>query len=151
MSYIVSCKFRTSVVTSNKYSPAGSWYYREKNQRMFQAASFFNANNPGFEILFFGSFFWRERGVGGAQLTFTCSKPTTETLEKGVKYVQSYQQKHQNVVLEFVLLTLNIFHTFFSCFSIFDFGQVNVSWVVVTRLLSLSRDRNDIRSFQHYL
>ena len=24
-----------------------------------------------------------------AQLTFTCSKPTIETLEKGVKYVQS--------------------------------------------------------------
>ena len=23
------------------------------------------------------------------QLTFTCSKPTVETLEKGVKYVQS--------------------------------------------------------------
>ena len=24
-----------------------------------------------------------------AQLTFTCSKPTIETLEKGVKYIQS--------------------------------------------------------------
>ena len=24
-----------------------------------------------------------------SQLTFTCSKPTKETLEKGVKYVQS--------------------------------------------------------------
>ena len=26
---------------------------------------------------------------GHTQLTFTCSKPTVETLEKGVKYVQS--------------------------------------------------------------
>ena len=64
MLYIVSCKFRTSVVTSNKYSPAGSWYHREKNQRMFQAASFFNANNPGFEILFFGSFFLKRKRGG---------------------------------------------------------------------------------------
>ena len=27
---------------------------------------------------------------GGSQLTFTCSKSTTKTLEKGVKYVQSF-------------------------------------------------------------
>ena len=30
------------------------------------------------------------------ELTFICSKSTIETLEKGVKYVQSQQQKHQN-------------------------------------------------------
>ena len=36
------------------------------------------------------------------QLTLTCSRLTTETKEKGVKYVQSLQQKH-----------LSIFHTFF--------------------------------------
>ena len=51
------------------------------------------------------------------QLTFTCSKSTIETLEKEVKYVQSYLQKHQkdvhDVVLVFLLLTLNILHTFF--------------------------------------
>ena len=44
------------------------------------------------------------------QLTFTCSNSTIETLEKGVKYVQSLQLKHQNdvieVVLVFLLLTL---------------------------------------------
>ena len=44
------------------------------------------------------------------QLTFTCSNSTTETSEKGVKYVQSLQLKHQNdvieVVLVFLLLTL---------------------------------------------
>ena len=28
-------------------------------------------------------------GNAVTQLTFTCSKPTIETLEKGVKYVQS--------------------------------------------------------------
>ena len=27
--------------------------------------------------------------VSIAQLTFTCSKPTTETVEKGVKYIQN--------------------------------------------------------------
>ena len=37
-----------------------------------------------------------------SQLIFTCSKPTIETLEKGVKYV-----------LVFLLLILNICHTFF--------------------------------------
>ena len=45
------------------------------------------------------------------------SKSTIEPLEKGLKYVQSYQWKHQNnvidVVLVFLLLTLKIFHTFF--------------------------------------
>ena len=47
---------------------------------------------------------------------FTCSKSAIETLEKGVKYVQSKQLKHQNEVIDFVnilLLTLNIFPTIF--------------------------------------
>ena len=49
-----------------------------------------------------------------SQLIFTCLKTTIETLEKIVKHAQSYQQKHQNdVVLFFLLFTLNIFHTFF--------------------------------------
>ena len=53
------------------------------------------------------------------QLVFTCSKSTLETLEKGVRYVQCYQKKHQKDVIDvlvFLLLTLNIFHTFFWCF-----------------------------------
>ena len=33
-----------------------------------------------------------QRGI--SQLTFTCSKSAIETLEKGLKYVQSLQQKH---------------------------------------------------------
>ena len=53
------------------------------------------------------------------QLTFTCSK-SIETLEKGVKYAQSSQWKHQKdidgVVQVFLSLTLNIFYTFFYCF-----------------------------------
>ena len=65
------------------------------------------------------------------QVIFTCSNSTIETLEKGVKYVQS-QKKHQNdaidVVLVFLILPLNIFHTIFY-FSIVEFEQVNVSWV----------------------
>ena len=36
-----------------------------------------------------------------------CSKSTIETLENGVKYVQSQQYKHQNDV------SLNMFYTFF--------------------------------------
>ena len=71
------------------------------------------------------------------KLAFSCSKLTIETLEQGMKYVQSQQQRYKNdaiafglntkgysvslpiqsecggVVLEFLLLTLNIFHTFF--------------------------------------
>ena len=49
------------------------------------------------------------------QSAITCSKWTIETLEQGVKYVQSQQWRHQNdatgVVLVSLLLTLNIFHT----------------------------------------
>ena len=47
-----------------------------------------------------------------------------------MKYVQSKQKKHQNdvndVVMVFLLLTLNIFDTFLSD-SIIDFEQVNVA------------------------
>ena len=39
------------------------------------------------------------------QPAFTCSKLTIETLEQGVKYVQSYMVS--------LLLTLNIFHILF--------------------------------------
>ena len=35
-----------------------------------------------------------------SRLAFTCSKSTTETLEKDVKYVQNLQQKHQSDVTE---------------------------------------------------
>ena len=51
------------------------------------------------------------------QPAITCSKLTIETLEQGVKYVQSYQKKHQSdiigVVLVSLLLTLNILRTLF--------------------------------------
>ena len=46
-----------------------------------------------------------------------------ETLEKSVKYVIDVI----DVVLMFLLLTLDIFHTFFGI-SIADFEHVNVSW-----------------------
>ena len=37
------------------------------------------------------SILYQTEAIGNVvnQLTFTCSKPTIETLEKGVKYVQS--------------------------------------------------------------
>ena len=64
---------------------------------------------------------------GDSQLTFTCSKSRTEAVEKSVKYVRS------DVVLVFLLLTLNMFHTFFSAVSTIDFEQVNVSSVDSTK------------------
>ena len=52
--------------------------------------------------------------------TNTCSKATMETLEKGVKYAQSWRKRHLKDVIDVVLvslwLTLNIFCTFFYCF-----------------------------------
>ena len=45
-----------------------------------------------------------------AQLAITSSKLTIETLEKGVKYVQV---NNKNTRTTSLLLTLNIFHTFF--------------------------------------
>ena len=45
-----------------------------------------------------------------AQLALTSSKLTIETLEKGVKYVQV---NNKNTRTTSLLLTLNIFHTFF--------------------------------------
>ena len=56
------------------------------------------------------------------QKIFTCLKSITETLEKGVEYVQSI-----DVVLVFLWVTLNIFHTYFYCFYC-HFEQVNFSF-----------------------
>ena len=42
------------------------------------------------------------------QLTFTCSRSTTETLEEGVKYVQN-ELKHQNNVIDVVLVYFIVF------------------------------------------
>ena len=48
--------------------------------------------------------------------TFTCSKPSIETLDFGVKYGQSQQQQQQSnvneVVLVSLLLSLSTFFTF---------------------------------------
>ena len=56
-------------------------------------------------------------GSVSTQLRFTCSKSTTETLEKDTNCVQSYKYKHQSdvngVVLVFLLLILNIFPPIF--------------------------------------
>ena len=59
------------------------------------------------------------------QLTFTSSKSTTEILNKSCDV--------NDVVLGFLLLTLNMFYNFFTIFSsasIIDFEQVNVRWVI---------------------
>ena len=51
------------------------------------------------------------------QLILTCSKLTIETMEKGVKYVQSLNKNTRE------------YFTPFSSVFIVDFEQVNVSWV----------------------
>ena len=57
-----------------------------------------------------------------------------------MKYVQRLQQKHQNdlidIVLVFLLLTLNYFISF-SSVSIVDFEEVNVSWVANYRITAV--------------
>ena len=47
--------------------------------------------------------------------------------------VNNENTKTTDVVLVFLLLTLNIYHTFFQCF-FDDFEQINVSWVVFNGL-----------------
>ena len=49
-----------------------------------------------------------------SQLTFTSSKSSLETLKKGVKNERTREPYHlRSFVLVLLLLTLNIFHTFF--------------------------------------
>ena len=73
--------------------------------------------------------FMKVMEVAITQQTFTCSKSTIEAIEKDVTYVQSLQKRQQNDVINIVMvdlsLTLNIFHTFFSAFTV-DFEQLNV-------------------------
>ena len=63
--------------------------------------------------------------------TFTCSKPTIETLEKDMKYVKANikntRTTSMNVVLASLVLFLNVFYFFFYI-SIVEFQQVNVCW-----------------------
>ena len=57
-------------------------------------------------------------------------KSTINTLEKVMKYVQSELQNYQSdangIVFVYLLLPLNMFHTF-SSVSVVDFEQVNIS------------------------
>ena len=54
-----------------------------------------------------------------------------EALEKGVKFIQSYHERHKNdvidIVLEFLMLALNIFTPAFRAY-IVEFEQVNAFW-----------------------
>ena len=68
------------------------------------------------------------------QLAFTCSKSQIKALEKGVKYVQSYQYKHLNDINGLVLVFLLLLWTYFTSFSsvsIANFEQVNVMCCVI--------------------
>ena len=70
-----------------------------------------------------------------SQQKFTCSKPTIKTLGKSMKYVQSYRQRQQKDVNEFILsllLTLCAYFTPFSGVSIVNFELVNVFWDMKT-------------------
>ena len=68
-----------------------------------------------------------------AQLTFTCSKLTIETLEKGVKYIQINNKNTKTMSLTSFWCFYCKLWTYFSSFSsacIVNFEQVNVSWEV---------------------
>ena len=58
--------------------------------------------------------------ISPTQLTFTCSKPTIETIEKGVNMLKVNHKNTRTMSMTsfwcFLLLTFNIFHTFFYCF-----------------------------------
>ena len=77
-------------------------------------------------------------------------KVTIETIEEGVKYVQSQQIKYRNdviyVVLVFLLLTVNIFHTFFHCFYYY-FEQVKVSWGKLETLVFRYKKQTSIKVY----
>ena len=62
-----------------------------------------------------------------AILAFTCSKSTIETLEQGVKSVQSQQIKHQKEVNWVVLLTLLLI-LYLLFFNSVKFEQGNAGW-----------------------
>ena len=64
-----------------------------------------------------------------AQLTVTCLKSTMETLLKGVKLFKVNNKNASDVILVFLLLSMNNF-TPFSSVSIIDFKQINVSWIL---------------------
>ena len=49
--------------------------------------------------------------------SFTCLESTVETIEKGVKNVHSWQQKHQNDVNDVVSVFLLLIWTYFTPFS----------------------------------
>ena len=68
-----------------------------------------------------------------SQLAFTCSKSQIKALEKGVKYVQSYQYKHLNDIIDLVLVFLLLwtYFTSFSSVSIANFEQVNMMRCVI--------------------
>ena len=69
-------------------------------------------------------------------------KSTIETIAKGVKYVESQQQRHvQNVVvLVSALFTLNIF-ALFSSVSIVDSEQTNVYWTYILACLTETKEK----------
>ena len=59
------------------------------------------------------------------KLAIACFKLTIETLEQGVKYVQSEQQRHQN---DWLYCQLWTYFTPYSKNSIVNFEQVNAGW-----------------------
>ena len=62
------------------------------------------------------TFLWASQNL--FQLTLAYSNSTTETQEKGLKYIPSYMTF--DIVLVSVLLTFNIFYTFLQTFLLFN-------------------------------
>ena len=69
------------------------------------------------------------------QLIFTCLKPTIETSEKDVKYIQRRQENTRTTSVTSLWWFYCWLLTYFSSFSsvsIVDFEQVNVSWKMLS-------------------
>ena len=58
-----------------------------------------------------------------------------------------FEQIYSITIKMFLLLTLNIFHTFFECFYI-EFKKINVSWVICLIFDKLSSRRTQMKRFQ---
>ena len=78
-----------------------------------------------------------------SQLLFTRSMSTMETLEKDVKYAQSWQQKQKNHAHPWrrsgvFICLLSTYFTTFSSVSIVDFQQAIASWVLIYTLIAFT-------------
>ena len=93
------------------------------------------------------------------QLAFTCSKSAIKTLEKSCEIMFKVNNKNNRTTsvtsFWFFYCLKNISHLF-PVFSIFDFEQVNISWVAISINIVILRKKNvsnidNLNYYQTYL